>query len=206
MVRQHLDELIRHEDVHAMHERLTALSPKLATALEKACPAQLQHTVFKQLLREGIALKDIVLIATALVDSADTTKDPILLTAEVRCALRRQIVSGAVGTAAEIKAFTLGNELEQLLLGALNTARHTNKKVPLDNYPVDPNLLGQLQEHMAHARDLMKQQATAPLLLVTPQLRPLLARYARLFAQGLQVLSFNEVPEGKELKVLGTVG
>ena len=52
----------------------------------------------------------------------------------------------------------------------------------------------------------MKQQATAPILLVTPQLRPLLARYARLFAQGLQVLSFNEVPEGKELKVLGTVG
>ena len=158
--------------------------------------------MFKQLLREGVALKDIVQIATALLDSIDTTKDPILLTAEVRCALRRQLVS----TAPEIKAFTLGTELEQLLLGALSSARHTNKKVPLDNYPVDPSLLGQLQEHMAHARDLMKQQATAPILLVTPQLRPLLARYARLFAQGLQVLSFNEVPEGKELKVLGTVG
>ena len=202
VVRQHLDELIRHDDVHALHERLNALSPKLAAALEKACPAQLQHAVFKQLLREGVALKDIVQIATALLDSIDTTKDPILLTAEVRCALRRQLVS----TAPEIKAFTLGTELEQLLLGALSSARHTNKKVPLDNYPVDPSLLGQLQEHMAHARDLMKQQATAPILLVTPQLRPLLARYARLFAQGLQVLSFNEVPEGKELKVLGTVG
>ena len=202
VVRQHLDELIRHDDVHALHERLQALSPKLAAVLEKACPAQLQHAVFKQLLREGVPLKDIVQIATALLDSIDTTKDPILLTAEVRCALRRQLVS----TAPEIKAFTLGTELEQLLLGALSSARHTNKKVPLDNYPVDPSLLGQLQEHMAHARDLMKQQATAPILLVTPQLRPLLARYARLFAQGLQVLSFNEVPEGKELKVLGTVG
>lgn len=206
VVRNHLDELIRFEDVHAMSERLTALSPKLAAALEKACPAPLQHTVYKQLLREGVSLKDIVLIATALVDSAEATKDPILLAAEVRCALRRQIVNSTVGSVPEIQAFTLGNSLEQLLLGALNTARHTNKKVALDNFPVDPNLLGQLQEHMSHARDLMKQQATAPVLLVTPQLRPLLARYARLFAQGLQVLSFNEVPEGKELKVLGTVG
>lgn len=206
VVRQVLDELLRHEDVHALQERLTALSPKLAAALEKACPAHIQHAVYKQLLREGVSLKDIVPIATALVDSSEATKDPILLTAEVRCALRRQICFALLGTQAEIKAFTLGNQLEQLLVGALNSARHGNKKVALDNFPVDPNLLGQLQEHMSHARDLMKQQGTPPVMLVSPQLRPLLARYARLFAAGLAVLSFNEIPEGKELKVLGSLG
>ena len=147
-----------------------------------------------------------VLIATALLDSVESTKDPILLAAEVRCALRRQILNSVVGPVPEIKAFTLSPELEQLLLGALNTARHANKKVLLDSFPVDPNLLGQLQNHMQHARDLMKQQGTPPVLLVTPQLRPLLARYARLFAAQLAVLSFNEIPEGKELKVLGTMG
>ena len=206
VVRGHLDELIRHEDVHAMNERLTALSPKLASALEKACPPHIQHSVLKHLLRENVSLKDIVLIATALVDSAEATKDPILLAAEVRCALRRQIFNGIVGPIAELKAFTVGPELEQLLLGALSTARHANKKVALDSFPVDPNLLAQLQTHMQHARDLMKQQSTPPVLLVSPQLRPLLARYARLFAAGLSVLSFNEIPEGKELKVLGSVG
>lgn len=206
VVRGVLDELIRHEDVFALNERLTALSPKLAAALDKACPAHIQHAVLKHLLREGVSLKDVVQIATALVDSSEATKDPILLAAEVRCALRRQICYSLVGAQTEIKAFTLGGQLEQLLLGALNTARHANKKVGLDSFPVDPNLLSQLQEHMAHARDLMKQQGTAPILMVTPQLRPILARYARLFASGLAVLSFNEVPEGKELKVLGSVG
>lgn len=206
VVRSVLDELIRHEDVFALNERLTALSPKLAAALDKACPAHTQHAVLKHLLREGISLKDVVQIATALVDSSEATKDPILLAAEVRCALRRQICYSLVGAQTEIKAFTLGGQLEQLLLGALNTARHANKKVGLDSFPVDPNLLGQLQEHMSHARDLMKQQGTAPILMVTPQLRPILARYARLFASGLAVLSFNEVPEGKDLKVLGSVG
>lgn len=206
MARAHLDELIRHEDVHAMGERLAVFSPKLAAALEKACPPQLQHAVFKHLLRENVSLKDVVQIATALVDSAEVTKDPILLAAEVRCALRRQICHSLIGAQAEIKAFTLGTELEQLLLGALSSARQANKKVTLDSFAVDPHLLAQLQTHMQHARDLMKQQASAPILLVTPQLRPLLARYARLFANGLTVLSFNEVPEGKELKVLGSMG
>jgi len=42
-------------------------------------------------------------------------------------------------------------------------------------------------------------------LLVAPQLRPLLARYARLFASGLQVLSYNEVPDELEIKILGTL-
>ncbi len=43
------------------------------------------------------------------------------------------------------------------------------------------------------------------MLLVPPQLRPLLARYARLFAPGLHVLSYNEVPDELELKIMGGV-
>ena len=44
-----------------------------------------------------------------------------------------------------------------------------------------------------------------PVLLVPPQLRPLLARYARLFAPGLHVLSYNEVPDELELKIMGAL-
>ena len=52
----------------------------------------------------------------------------------------------------------------------------------------------------------MKQQSTAPLLLVMPQMRPLLARYARLFAPGLHVLSYNEIIENREVNIIGTLG
>jgi flagellar biosynthesis protein FlhA len=63
-----------------------------------------------------------------------------------------------------------------------------------------------LQAHMPLARDKMKQQTTPPLLLVMPQIRPLLARYARLFAPGLNVLSYNEIPENRDISIIGTVG
>jgi flagellar biosynthesis protein FlhA len=207
IARDYLSELFRHEDVPALMERLTALSPKLAGALDKA----LSHTqllrVFRVLLAENVSLKDIVVIATTLLDSSETTKDPILLAAEVRCALRRQIVSGLYGKKKDMPAFNLSGELENMLLGSLNQARQsTGGKVVLDNYPIDPQLLQQLQLNMPVAREQMKQQHTPPLLLVLPQIRPLLARYARLFAPGLHVLSYNEIPENREVSIIGTVG
>jgi flagellar biosynthesis protein FlhA len=205
MVREYLPELFRHEDVPALLERLTALSPKLAGALEKALTHTQLLRVFRVLLAENVSLKDIVSIATTLLDSAETTKDPILLAAEVRCALRRQIVGGLFGQRTEMQAFNLGGELENMLLGSLNQARQGGK-VALDNYPIDPHLLSQLQLNMPVAREQMKQQATPPLLLVLPQIRPLLARYARLFAPGLHVLSYNEIPENREVSIIGTVG
>jgi flagellar biosynthesis protein FlhA len=207
IAKDYMAELFRHEDVPAMMERLTALSPKLASALDKA----LSHTqllrVFRVLLAENVSLKDIVVIATTLLDSSETTKDPILLAAEVRCALRRQIVTGLCGKKKDMPAFNLSGELENMLLGSLNQARQNNGgKVALDNYPIDPQLLSQLQLNMPVAREQMKQQHTAPLLLVLPQVRPLLARYARLFAPGLHVLSYNEIPENREVSIVGTVG
>ena len=76
----------------------------------------------------------------------------------------------------------------------------------LDNYPVDPQLLSQLQQNMPSVREQMKQLGAPPLLLVMPQIRPLLARYARLFAPGLHVLSYNEIPEQRDISVIGSLG
>jgi flagellar biosynthesis protein FlhA len=205
LIREYLPELFRHEDVPALMERLSAIAPKLGTALDKALTHTQMLRVFRVLLAENVSLKDIVPIATTLVDSSETTKDPILLAAEVRCALRRQIVTSLFGQKTEMQAFNLGGDLENMLLGSLNQARQSGKVV-LDNYPIDPHLLAQLQVNMPVAREQMKQQATPPLLLVLPQIRPLLARYARLFAPGLNVLSYNEIPENREVSIIGTVG
>jgi len=100
--------------------------------------------------------------------------------------------------------YTLQNDLENLLLGVVNQTQQANK-VALDSVPVDPNMLSQFQNAMPQAKEQMKAAGKEPVLLVAPQLRPLLARYARLFAPGLQVLSYNEVPDELELKVLGSL-
>jgi flagellar biosynthesis protein FlhA len=206
VIKDQLPELLRFEDVGSLQERLASLAPKLAAALEKAYnPSQLLK-ILRLLLAENVSLKDIVPIASTLVDNAEATKDPILLAAELRCTLRRQIVSALCGPTGAMTVFNIGNELETLLLGSLNQARQGGAKVALDNFPMDPQVLAQLQQHMPVARDAMKGRSGAPMLLVTPQIRPVLARYARLFAPGLNVLSYNEVPEQREINVVGSLG
>ncbi|WP_369407718.1 FHIPEP family type III secretion protein [Trinickia terrae] len=184
---------------------LEAIAPKLSDALDKAMTQNQMRKVLRILLAENASLKNIALIATALLETSETTKDPILPAAEVRCALKREIVAELVGASAEIQAFGLTSELETMLLTSLSQAQQTGA-VNLENFPIAPNLLAQLQTRMPAVREQLKQQGLTPVLLVIPQLRPLLARYARLFAPGLNVLSYNEVPEARNVNMLGTLG
>ncbi|RRN81022.1 MULTISPECIES: flagellar biosynthesis protein FlhA [Pseudoxanthomonas] len=206
VVSDNLQDLFTYDDVAAMLERLSAQAPVLGEALGKALSHGQLRRVFGQLLAENVSLKDIRGIASALVEAAEGTKDPVLLAAEVRCALRRQIVAGIFGQRRQIHGFGLGSELEGLLLGALSSAESSSSRIALDNFPIDPNVLTQLQLNMPATREQMKQQGLPPVLLVIPRLRPILARYARLFAPGLNVLSYNEIPDGREVSLVGTLG
>lgn len=206
VVKENLAELFVFEDIKQLNKRLAQVSPTLAENLDKVLSANLQLKVFRLLLKDQVTLGDVVTIATALVDSAEVTKDPILLVSDVRCALQRVLVQQVIGDHEELGAFSLDEKLEQTLQSALNQAMQSGK-VALDSFPIAPNLLSQFQQAMPQVKDKMQRLGYQPVLVVLPQLRPLLARYARTFTQGsLVVLSYNEIPETVRVNVLGTLG
>lgn len=204
IARDNLPELFNYDDITRLHERLAAQAPKLAEDLGTAFNFSLLLRVYRQLLIENVSLKDIVTIATTLIESAAVTKDPLLLTSDVRYALRRAIVNTINGDKRKFSVFTMENQLENILLSAMNQSQQAGKIV-LDSFPVDPNILTQLQNNMPVIEEQMKAKGFAPVLLVTPQLRPLISRYGRLFSPGLHILSYNETPEDCELNVVGTL-
>lgn len=204
VAREHLPDLFNYDDITHLHARLALQAPKLAEDLNAALNYSQLLRIYRQLLLEQVSLKDIVTIASTLLESAAVTKDPVLLTADVRYALRRAIVHNINGDRPQLAAYTIDNQLENMLLGALNQAQQAGK-VALDSFPVDPNILTQLQNTMPMIYEQMKAKSLPPLLLVTPQLRPVISRYGRLFASGLHVLSYNEVPDDADLNVVGTL-
>ncbi len=204
VVRDHLPVLFNYDDITQLQQRLESLSPRLAEDLTTALNFSLLLKVYRQLLTDNVSLKDIVTIATALLDSATITKDALLLTSDVRYALRTGIVNSINGDDKNLAVYTINHELENMLLGSLNQAQQAGKVV-LDNFPVDPNILTQLQQNMPIIKEQMKVENHQPILLVTPQLRPVISRYARLFCNGLNVLSYNEVPDDMALNVIGTL-
>ncbi|MGF6690035.1 flagellar biosynthesis protein FlhA [Metapseudomonas resinovorans] len=205
VVREHLPDIFKHDDVDHLMQRLALQAPKLAESLKAQLNYSQQHRVFRQLLQEEVPLKDIVSIATALLEGSESTKDPVLLASDVRYALRRSIVSRIAGDRSEISVFILENALENTLLGALSIAQQAGP-VSLDNIPVEPALLNQLQNAMPVVKEKLRKEGHPPILTVMPQLRPLLARYARVFSPGLHVLSQNEIPEKVGVNILGTLG
>ncbi|NAH72892.1 flagellar biosynthesis protein FlhA [Escherichia coli] len=203
IVRSYIPELFNYDDITQLHNRLSSMAPRLAEDLSAALSYSQLLKVYRTLLTEGVSLRDIVTIATVLVASSAVTKDHILLAADVRLALRRSITHPFVRKQ-ELTVYTLNNELENLLTNVVNQAQQGGK-VMLDSVPVDPNMLNQFQNTMPQVKEQMKAAGKDPVLLVPPQLRPLLARYARLFAPGLHVLSYNEVPDELELKIMGAL-
>ncbi|CAM4334240.1 MULTISPECIES: flagellar biosynthesis protein FlhA [Lelliottia] len=204
VAREHLPELFNYDDITHLHSRLAQQAPKLAEDLSNALNFSLLLRIYRQLLLEQVSLKDIVTIASTLLESSAVTKDPILLTSDVRYALRRAIIHNINGDRQKLSAYTIDNALENMLLGALNLSQQSGK-VALDSFPVDPNILTQLQNTMPIIQEQMKAKGMPPLLLVTPQLRPLISRYGRLFASNLNVLSYNEVPDDSDLTIVGTL-
>lgn len=205
IIRENLAEIIQHDDVEQLMQRLATQAPKLAENLKAQLSLTQQHRVYRQLLQEQVPLRDIVTIASTLLESSEITKDPILLASDVRYALRRSIVSSIAGDRRELGIFVLENALENTLLNALSMAQQAGQ-VSLDSFPVEPNLLGQLQTAMPAVKEKMRKDGHPPILAVMPQLRPLLARYARVFSPGLHVLSQNEVPDNVGVNILGTLG
>jgi flagellar biosynthesis protein FlhA len=205
VIREHLPDVFKHDDVDHLMQRLQVQAPKLAESLKNQLSYTQQHRVYRQLLQEQVPLKDIVTIATTLLEASESTKDPVLLASDVRYALRRSIVGMIAGERQELSVFILENALENTLLNALAIAQQAGP-VSLDSIPVEPSLLNQLQNTMPVVKEKLRKDGHPPILTVMPQLRPLLARYARVFSPGLHVLSQNEIPDRVGVNILGTLG
>ena len=206
IIKEHLAELFCHDDVEHLMERLSGSAPKLMEALTAQLNHQQQMRVFRQLLVDQVPIKDIGNIASIMVESSEITKDPILIAADVRSGLKRSLTNSLVGSSKDFNIYTLSDNLEKMLLTSLSKSQQSGGQTALDSFPVEPTLLAQLQQNMPAVKEQLKQNGFKPILLVTPQLRPLLARYARTFAKGLVVLSYNEIPEDKNINVLGHLG
>ncbi|MGL6315284.1 flagellar biosynthesis protein FlhA [Vibrio sp. WXL103] len=205
IIKEHTAELFNHDDVERVMERLAQHSPKLAESLATQLTHQQQMRIYRQLLADQVPVKDTLNISSIMLESSEVTKDAILIASDIRCGLKRTLTNHLVGTGNDFNIFTLSDNLEKMLMTALNKAQQAGS-VALDSFPVEPNLLAQLQQNMPNIREQLKQNGFKPVLLVAPQLRPLLSRYARTFAKGLIVLSYNEIPEDKNINVLGHLG
>ncbi len=193
-------ELLGYEETQHLLDRLAESAPKLVEDLvPKTVPLGVVVKVLKNLLAENIPIRDIRTIAETLAAVGAKSQDPGELTATVRQALGRMIVSEISGIDDELDVITINPSLEQLLQQAVQNANQ-------NGVGLEPGLTENLQQAIGQVVNQQEAQGRTPVLLVAQALRPLLAGFARQIAPALKVLSYNEVPDDRRVKIVATIG
>ncbi len=197
----HAHELLSHQDVQQLLDRLAATAPKLVEDLvPKRLSLGVVVKVLQNLLAERVPIRNMRSIVESLAEQAGQSQDPGVLTAAVRVALGRQIVQEITGLGTEVPVITLAPELEQILLGSLSSGGG------VAGAAVEPGLADRLQQSVADASRRQEMSGEPAVLLVAPPLRPWLARFTRHVAQNLHVLAYNEVPDNRRVRLVQALG
>lgn len=200
ILQSHAHELLSHQDVQQLLDRLAESAPKLVEDLvPKRLSLGVVVKVMQNLLAERVPIRNMRSIVESLAEHASQSQDPGALTAAVRVALGRQIVQEISGLGTEIPVITLAPELEQILLGSLANGG-------VAGAAVEPGLADRLQQGVAEASRKQEMSGEPAVLLVAPQLRPWLARFTRHVAQNLHVLAYNEVPDNRRVRLVQALG
>ena len=196
----HADELLGHEEVQHLLNNLANIAPKLVEDLvPNTVSLGTVLKVLQNLLKEGVSIKDIRTIAETLAEYAPSSQDAGVLTEAARVALRRSIVQEISEIGEELPVMTLDPTLEQMLQQSVSG--DVSQAAGFEPGLAD-NLIKSLAEHT------QRQEATgqAAILLVAASIRALLARFVRNSIPSLRVLSFNEIPDNKQIRITATIG
>lgn len=199
VLKSHAHELLGHEEVQQLLDVLAKTDPKLVESLvPKQLPLSVVVRVLQNLLREGVSIRSIRLIAESLAEQAPRSKNPDELLDGVRIALGRMIVQEINGLAEELPVMALDSELEQILLNMLRGSAGAAG--------LEPSLAERLQHGLAEFTQHQESAGQPSVLLVSPGIRSWLSRFIRRSVPSLTVLSYNEVPDSKHVRLVSTMG
>jgi flagellar biosynthesis protein FlhA len=193
-------QLLGHEEVQQLLDLLAKNSPKLVEGLvPDILPLSTVVKVLQTMLYEGVPIRDMRSIVQTLCEFGPKSQDPDVLVSAVRIALKRLIVQEITGGLPEIPVITLAPELEQMLHQSLQAGG-------ADGAGIEPGLAERLQGSLNDAAQQQELAGEPAVLLTSGMLRPVLSKFLKHSVSGLHVLSYQEIPDDKQIKIVSAVG
>ncbi len=200
VLRDNASDLLSHDEVQQLLDKLAAKSPKL---VEDLVPGKLSLGVvtrtLQNVLGESVSIRDMRTIVEALSEACGRTQDPDQLTSIIRPKLGRMIVQGLVDAQNGLSVITLDPGLEQLLHNVLQQSG------PNQNMVLEPGLAERLFSALRDGARTVEEQGHPAVLVVSPAIRPWLSKAVRFRVTDLTILSYSEIPEDQMVKVIHTV-
>jgi flagellar biosynthesis protein FlhA len=192
-------ELLGRQEVQQLLDHLGKIAPKLVEDLvPKALPLGTVQKVLQNLLDEGMHIRDMRTIVETLAEHASRNLDTYQLTSLVRVALGPAIVQQFYPSAQELQVIGMDKDLEYLLIQAMHSSQ--------GGMGIEPGLADTVVRETRAAAEAQERMGLPTVMLVPTQLRDLLARFLKRVLPNIRVISHDEVPDFKTIRVTALVG
>ncbi len=200
IIKTHAFELLGRQEIQ---NTISFIREQNSAVVEELIPDLMNigdvQKVLANLLKEQVAIRDMVSILETLADYAKITKDTDVLTEYVRQALKRQISSQYAGEEGRLTVLTLDPSLEGIL-------RDSVQQSDFGSYlALDPDIAQKMVDKLSLYYEDLSNKGITPVLLCAPVLRLYLKRLLERFIPHLLVLSYNEIDAGISVEVIGMV-
>ncbi len=199
VIRRTARDLLSRQDVAALVESVKESAPALAEEIggEGLSLAEVQR-VLRELLDEGVPIRDLTRILEAITSKARETRSPEMLVESARAVLGPGICAAAA-TGGNLKALTFEPLLEQSLLEAVRSGDGGSWLA------VDPVRMEALIEGIGSAISAAENLGHRPVLVCAAQLRVCIRRLLATARPDLKVLSYSELSRSVSIEPVGVI-
>lgn len=199
-IKTHSYELLGRQEVKLIVDNA---KEKYSAVVEELIPDLLTigelQKVLQNLLREKVPIKDIVTIMESLADNARNTRDLEVLTEYVRFALARTICNQVVDENRTITVVTLDPNIEEII------GSNIQKSVQGSFPTVDPDTTTRILTGIKNITETVYFYNNQPIILVSPNIRPVFRKLIEMVFPHIMVISLNEVPNDVQINSEGVV-
>ena len=198
-IKKHVYELLDREEAIRLAENLKKSSPQL---VEETIPGIISYAalekILRNLLREGIPIKDLGTIVETAADSMGNTRDLDIITENVRAALARTITRRFCEHG-QLRVVTLDAEVEKRVVASLTK---NEQGVYL---AMGADLMQQIVAQLSECMKKFAELSQTPVVLTSPVIRTYLSRMLSQFYPNLYVLAFNEITSNVQIQAIGNI-
>tara|TARA_B110000003_G_scaffold275086_1_gene316718 strand:- start:2318 stop:4426 length:2109 start_codon:yes stop_codon:yes gene_type:complete len=200
LLRNNAPELLGHDETQQLLDKVAAKSPKLVEDLVPAkLPLATVTKVLQNILDDGVSVRDMRTIIEVLSTESAQTQNSDELTAAIRPRLGRMIMQGLIDVNDSLPVMTLNPSLEQILHNIIQQSSNPH------NLVIEPKLAEGLFQALTTNSQDVENQGHPAVLVVSPAIRPWLAKIIKHRISDLTVLSYGEIPEDQAVNVVATI-
>lgn len=194
-------ELIGQDEVQDLLDNLEGTHPSLVqSVVPKIVPLHQLTGILQSLLSETVPISDLQVILTEM-GSLNIQK---MSNEDITEAIRPKLIPLLIQRLTKFKdtlpLITLAPDLEQMILTVVR--QNPDEKILL----LDGNLAKQILQNLNEATEKLSREGKAIFLIVAPQIRRHVANFIKAQLSAVNVLSFTELPENRNVEIVYTVG